>query len=116
VKSPKIIETNVLPEMTHVRLYEETIDHVREEHPEIPAELPSILDAVTNAVQRPTHVERSYSNSVVFVDSDSTDGSGNPLRVPLKHVQEKSGRVKTFYFASTEDDPEIIWRRDDEHD
>lgn len=78
----------------------------------MPIELPCIKMAVTNALQKPTHVEKSYSNSYVYVDKDTANDSGDPLRVPVKGVTGTLGRVKTIYFAST-GDREVIWRRED---
>ena len=46
----KVIATSVLSILTEVRLYADTIEHVRERHPEIPAELPSIQTAVERAM------------------------------------------------------------------
>lgn len=102
------IETTAEPRVRRVRLYEETIGHVKAEHaaqfpPEFPAELPSIIEAVGNAIRQPTRVEPSYKNSVVFVDEETTNAKGHPLRVPVKIFEEtSSGRVKTFFFASVE--------------
>jgi hypothetical protein len=104
----------VLSGFVEIRLYDETIEHVIDEHPEVPIELPSIQEAVTKAVTAPTHVEGSYNNSVVFVDANTTNRSGDPLRVPVKHVRGTSGRIKSVYFASTSGERNIIWRRGDE--
>jgi hypothetical protein len=113
--SYKLIKTNILPAVQEVRFYPETENHIREHHPEVPIELPSIQQAVELAIQRPTHVEVSYGNSYVFVDSGSTNKSGDPLRVPIKMIDSTvSGRVKSAYFASSEGDRQVIWsQRDD---
>lgn len=100
--------------LTQVRLYPETIQHVVEEHPEIPAELPIIAEAVVKALQDPSHVELSYSNSYVFVDRTSTNRAGDALRVPVKVIGNGSARVKTFYFATGSAAANVIWRKDDE--
>jgi hypothetical protein len=95
-----------------VRLYEETVEHILEEHPEVPVLLPVVQAAVEQAVVRPTHVEKSYGNSYVFVDQDSTNQAGDPLRVPVKVVGQGSGRVRTAYFATTTAPAIVVWRRD----
>jgi hypothetical protein len=105
------IWTYVLPTLDEVRLYADTNDHVKMQHPEIPAELPSIVNAVINAISNPTHVEKSHGGSVVFVDAATTNASGDPLRVPVKRVIGTSGRVRTFYFATASSAVDIIWRR-----
>ena len=108
-----VIFTNILPDVAEVRFYEETVDHVIAEHPEVPIELPSIRTAVGSAITNPTHIESSYNNSLVFVDANTTNASGDPLRVPVKQVSGNSARVKTVYFASSTGEPNIIWRRED---
>lgn len=111
----RTIYTNVIPEVDTVRFYQETIVHVKAQHPEVPIELPCVDTAVSKAIAEPTHVESSYSNSFVFVDAGSTNRSGDPLRVPVKIIEgTTSARVKTVYFASTEADNNVIWRRSDE--
>lgn len=110
----KVIKTNVIPRFTEVRLYDETVEHVREGHPEVPLELPCVQTAVENAISNPTHVENSHANSVVFVDAHTTNRSGDPLRVPVKGIADTtSGRVKSVYFASTSSLVDPIWRRKD---
>ena len=111
----KVISTSVIREVATVRIYEETIVHVKEEHPEVPIDLPSIEGAVAAAISEPTHIERSHSNSYVFVHDGMTNKSGDPLRVPVKIIEGTSGRVRTVYFASREAPAQsIVWRRDDE--
>jgi hypothetical protein len=85
-----------------------TIDHVRRQHPEIPADLPSLAHAVEQAVRHPSRIEKSYGGSYVFVCDASTNRSGDPLRVPVKIVQGTSARLKTFYFATPSYAPKII--------
>lgn len=111
----KIIATAVFSTVTEVRLYDETIEHIKEGHPEVPIELPSISAAVENTIVNPTHIEESHTNSYVFVDSLSTNSSGDPLRVPVKLVDGSSGVVKSAYFAST-GVKKIVWSKgtDDE--
>lgn len=108
----KVISTNILSSLTEVRFYEETVSHVKEEHPEVPIELPCVASAVEGAIKNPTHVESSYGNSVIFVDAGTTNKAGEPLRVPVKHVAGTSGRIKTVYFASGNSTPNVIWRKE----
>jgi hypothetical protein len=101
--------------VTEARLYDETIDHVAEGHPEIPIILPSLVTAVQGAITAPTLVENDPArpSAFVFVDEKTTNASGDPLRVPIKVIKGTSGLVKTFYFATSEGPRNIIWRRDD---
>lgn len=112
----KTIATNVIPEITEARLYDDTVEKVKRDHREIPAELPSIQVAVTSAVTNPSRVERGRGRSYVYVDEESTNASGDPLRVPVKPVAGTSGRVQSFYFASTTGERDIVYRRSDVED
>ena len=110
----KVILTTVIPEVTEVRFYQETVEHVRAEHPEVALELPSVAAATEAALVNPTHVEQSYNRSFVFVGAGSTNASGDPLRIPVRVVEGTSARVKTVYFATTQTGDNVIWRRNDE--
>src|ERR1700751_490928 len=107
----RVITTGIIAEITHVRLYDETIVHILEEHPEVPFSLPCLITAISDTITLPTHVEKSYGLSYVFVDAETTNAAGDPLRVPVKLVEGTTGRVRTAYFAAKEGLPEIIWRR-----
>jgi hypothetical protein len=112
VSDYKIVSTNVIPSVTEVRWYVETIDHIKERHPEVPIELPSVSEAVTNAIKNPTQVESSHTNSFVYVDAETTNQSGDPLRVPVKIIEGTSGLLKSAYFATPEGTANnIIWRK-----
>lgn len=107
--------TTVINEVQMVAIYPETIHHIIRNHPEIGrnAELPSILHAIETTLTNPSRVERSYNNSFVFVDQNSTNASGEPLRVPVKLVVGTSARMKSAYFASTQGSRDVIWTRTD---
>ena len=105
------VESAIIPEIREIRLYAETVDHVRKHHPEIPASFPTLEFAVLETLRNPTHVEKSYQSSYVFVNTHSMNRSGDPLRVPIKIVAGTSARVKSFYFATPITEPTIIWRR-----
>lgn len=104
------ILTNVIPAITEVLLYEETIEHVMQNHPEFML-LPSIIQAVEKTVVNPTSVFQRSASTFVYSDDETTNHSGDPLLVPVKVVQGTSGRVRTFYFASTENFANVIWRK-----
>ena len=104
------ILTNVIPAITEVLLYEETIEHAMQNHPEFML-LPSIIQAVEKTVVNPTSVFQRSASTFVYSDDETTNHSGDPLLVPVKVVQGTSGRVRTFYFASTENFANVIWRK-----
>ncbi len=97
--------------LSHIRLYRETIEKVLKFHPEVPAELPSILIAVSQCVAEPSFVAKSYGSSYVFGDEQSTNRSGLPLLVAVKVVDQSFGRVRSFYFARPPMAVNILWRR-----
>lgn len=108
----KKISTDVIDGLVEVRFYDETIAHIKEGHPEIPIELPCVTSAVEKAIVNPTVVEESYDNSFVFVDEETTNKSGDPLRVPVKVIEgTNSGRVKTAYFATSDEQKPVRYRR-----
>jgi len=109
------VVTTVISEVQMVAIYPETIDHIIRNHPEIGrnAGLPSLLHAIETTLTNPSLVEKSYNNSFVFVDQNSTNASGEPLRVPVKVVEGTSARLKSAYFASTQGSREVIWTRTD---
>jgi hypothetical protein len=110
----KLVPTNILSNLQAVRLYNETLDHIQNHHPEVRFDLPNIGSAIENTIVRPTYVEESHGNSYVFVDETTTNWSGDPLRVPIKLIGEGSGRVRTAYFASTTGLKNVVWRRSDD--
>jgi hypothetical protein len=106
-----VFKTNLISTVTEVRLYQDTVEKIKDRHPEVPIELPSIMEAVGKAVISPTHIEQSHSGTYVYVDRESTNAAGDPLRVPVKPVIGTSCRVQSAYFASTSASPTIIWRK-----
>lgn len=116
MSDPKIIRTTVISNVTEVHIYPETIQKIKEGHPEVPVELPSVEAAIENAIVNPTHVEKSYNRSYVFVDASSTNWSGDPLRVPVKVVGDEestSSRLKSAYFALADVTDLVIWQKED---
>ena len=109
------VVNTAFPLVTEVRVYAETIDHIRDEHPEIPIELPSLIHGMTNTLEQPAYIEQgNRPNTYVYVDPTSTNASGDPFRVPVKIISGTSALVKTAFFASPENPPLIVWRRGDE--
>jgi len=111
VMSFTLIHTTIIGNVTEVRFYDDTIEKIRLGHPEVPIELPSILDAASRAIVNPSWVEKSHSNTYVYVDAGSTNASGDPLRVPIRLVSGTSGRVASVYFATSTALASIVWRK-----
>lgn len=107
--------TTVYSAVTTVRIYDEVLQHVVDEHPELPQilpHLPSMEAAVAGAIQNPTFIELSRPNTLVYVDPSTTNRAGDPLRVPVKIVEGTSARVTTFFFATPEGERQYVYRRE----
>lgn len=105
------ISTSAIPALSRVRLYEETVEHASA-HEDVPAHLPSIIGAVGNAVQNPSHVEKTNDSSYVFVDVGTTNDTGHALRVPVKVLDGTgSGRIRTFHWGDLNDGT-VVYRRE----
>jgi hypothetical protein len=109
----KAVRTHVFPAVAEVRIYQDTIEHIRKNHPEIPVELPSFQQAIENALIQPSWIESSRPNTDVFVDRRSANKSGDPLRVPVKIVSGTSGRLLTAFFASSPGQS-VLLRKDED--
>jgi len=112
-----IVETGVIPDITSVRIYDSTLHHVVVHHPEINRNvyLPSFQEAISKAIKNPSYVEsNANTRSYVFVDNDTTDVRGQPLRVPVKVVSETSGRMKTAYFAEKTNPGPLLYKRNND--
>jgi hypothetical protein len=112
-----LFKTSVIPEVTEVRVYSETLDHVQENHPELGGifpQLPMATSGVGVAYVDPTHVENPRPGAYVFVDATSTNAEGDPLRAPVKVIENTSALAKTFYFAETTGNANIVWRKDED--
>jgi len=100
----RVISTTAYAGVQTVRLYEETWDHIADQHPEFQNRLPSLEHAIVDTISNPTLVTVSTTQpgtSVVFTSSTNIKGSGHILSVPVKIIDGTgSGLVKTAMFAS----------------
>jgi len=110
-----VIQSSTIPAITLVRVYASTLEHARERHGhefgQIIAGLPVMSEALAAAYTNPTHIENPRPGAYVFVDASSTNYAGDPLRAPVKLISGTSALAKTFYFASTTGERNIVWRR-----
>ena len=98
----RIIKTTAIPNITEVRYYDETIEHIREQHAEFSSYLPSLDHAICDAIVNPTHVYQAstspQSSGFRYVSS-STTYEDNLLVVIVKPIETTSGLIKTAYFT-----------------
>lgn len=110
----RVVETSVIPAVSHVRIYDETLTHIAEEHPEFDPFLPSLEHAIIDALANPTSVRASNAayggTSYKFTSEDHKRGN-NQLVVPVKVVSGTSALVKTAYFADAVTG-DVVWSRD----
>ena len=103
-ESYRLIETTAIPGVRTVRLYEETWEHIAEQHPEFQNRIPALKHAVLDTISNPTLVCASRTQpatSVVFASSNNLKGGTHMLSVPVRIVAGTvSGRVTTAMFAS----------------
>lgn len=99
------------PGLTTVHLYEETMEHIAEEHPEFRLQLPSQLEGLMSAIAAPTRIHASTTDpkrSVVLV-GESFTYFDDPVHVPVRIIAGTSGRVITAYFSSETYSGRILW-------
>jgi hypothetical protein len=105
----------ILQNVQQILLSKETLNHILEDHSIFG--LPSIEAAIGSAVTvsaTSVHQSRTNYRSVVFVDSNSTNIYGEPLRVPVKIVGNNTGFITSAYFASSKSHGIEIGGRSDE--
>jgi hypothetical protein len=102
--------------LTIVRLYEETIGHIAEEHAEFRLQLPSQLEGLMNAIAAPMAVHVSTTDPVrsVVLVSECLTYSSDHVHVPVRIVSGTSGRVLTAYFSSGMYGGRLLWSARDE--
>lgn len=111
----RVIETSAIPEISHVRIYDETLPHFGDGHPELRLVTPSLEGAIHDTISQPTEVYASnppHVSSYKFCSTNHLHGN-NPLVVAVKVVEGTSALCKTAYFTSTVTGTKI-WRRDDD--
>jgi len=111
----RVVTVTCISQVTEVRVYEETAKHVLDRHPEISRTfvgIPTFDAAIDKALTDPTYVGRSHSNSYVFVDEDSTNWAGEPLRIPVKvFANTTSAHVKTVFFGTSEEGDDLVYKK-----
>jgi hypothetical protein len=111
-----VVETTAIPQLSEVRFYDETKEHIAEGHPEFRTWIPSLEHAVTDTVANPTAVYRSRTlpeTSVVYESLNNTF-EGNPCTVPVRIIADStSGRVTTAMFKKGKHG-DMLWSGDDD--
>lgn len=96
-----LILTTAIPQVSEVRLYDDTWPHIVEEHPEFASQLPSLEHAIQDTISNPTEVYRSRTDpakAFVFRSSNNLKGE-RAMVVPVRVVGDgTSARVTTAMF------------------
>lgn len=106
-----IFSSQILSDVQQIVLSQETWDHILKDHGIFG--LPTFQTAIENAVTisaTTVHQSRTNPRSVVFVDANSTNIHGEPLRVPVKIVGNSTGFITSAYFAASKSHGDEIWR------
>ena len=106
-----VFASTARPEVTLVRLYNETIGHIEERHPEVL--VIAGTDGIAEVIHRPSRVllgSPDPENAFVFVSDNVTFG-GASLYVPVKTVEGTSARVRTAYFRSDASLSQVLWEQ-----
>jgi hypothetical protein len=107
-----IFRSNIIADVDEIILSEETWQHIVANHPMMgfPSFEAAIIACVTSAATT-VHQSRTNPRSLVYVDANSTNIHGNPLRVPVKRMESNSGYIATAVFASSESPGVVLWRK-----
>ena len=102
------------PGLTDVRLYDSTLEHIREEHSEFRLLLPSHVEGIKEGLSKPTaiHDSGTQAKSFVFVSNKFTN-QDNDIHIAVRHVEGTSGRVQTAYFSSGPPTGTLLWKAKD---
>jgi hypothetical protein len=97
----KLVHTSTIPELTVVRLYEETLTKIVTGHPEFTITKATLAEATETALLNPSayHLSSTKPEHTFVVVSDAATHLGNPIRVFVKVVGGTEGRVNSVYFA-----------------
>lgn len=107
----RVVATNAIAQVEQVRCYDETLEHIANEHPEFTNFVPSLEHAVHDTIAAPTAVLASnstiHANSYKFVSERHSRGNSH-LVVAVKVLEGTSGLLKTAYFTG-EHSGEVVY-------
>ena len=113
----RVIKTTAVPEVSEVRVYDETLPHLGDGHPELRNLIPSLEFAIHDTISQPTEVYASnppHVNSFKFRSDNHLHGD-NPMVVAVKVVEGTSALFKTAYFPS-EVSGQLVWKENSKDD
>lgn len=104
--------TQVVEDLSSVRLYSETVGHILEQHEEFHYEFPSLMEQLEIAIVEPhvVHMSKHRSGTSIVFCREDAGPAGTRLYVPVKKVQAGAGRIATAYFSDEYDAP-VIYRK-----
>lgn len=107
-----LIVTTAISAVSEVRFYEETVDHIVEEHPEFAGELPSVIGSIGQTVSKPSAVyhSRTAPGKGYVYESNGNTLAGAPMYVAVRVVQGTSARVATAYYSSESYKGDLAWK------
>jgi hypothetical protein len=108
----KLITTNIVPVLREILLADDTWAHIQKQHPEFKKHN-WLYDAVVETLIAPTSVHQSTTraDSLVFLNVETTNESGDALKVPVGLKPEQIGFVRTAYFSGSKSPGILIWSK-----
>lgn len=107
-----VVETTAIAQIAQVRVYDETLPHLGEGHPELSHVIPSLEHAIHDTISQPSEVYESNPPHVASYKYRSENHSygNNHMVVAVKVVEGTSALLKTVYFSS-EVKGTLVWRQ-----
>lgn len=95
-----------------VDLYDSTLAHIEENHPEEARRLPEIISTIEGDATS-IHKSKTHPTAIIFVNENSTrESNGDPLRIPVKvYGENKPGIISTAYFSGSSDPGPVLWSK-----
>lgn len=98
-----VVSTGIIPSVTQVYCYEETLPLIAEKHPELDPLVPSLEHAIHDTIAAPTKVLQSnteiHTAGYRFASTNHRRGEQH-LVVAVKVIEGTSALLKTAYFTA----------------
>lgn len=92
----------------NVAVYDSVLEHVAIQHPEDFQKLDGVYKTIESEATA-IHQSRTNPAAVIFVNTNITNSSGDPLLVPVKVYEDGTGIMSTFYCADRRDPGPLLW-------
>lgn len=103
----KVIASGVPELYPPVDIYDTTLEHIKDNHPEEFLR----LDEVYSTIEQPDRVHKSktHPRGLTLINDSCTSSSGDPLRIAIKVVSSTEAILSTAHFSSATDQGQHLW-------